>query len=49
MLGRRTPAIAVTAFPTPQGREAASAAGFGTYITKVFDPRVLIDGVAQFT
>jgi CheY-like chemotaxis protein len=46
-MGRHTPAIAVTGFATPQDREAASAAGFAAYITKPFDPHVLIDTVAQ--
>jgi len=46
-LGRHTPAIAVTGFATPQDRETAAAAGFEAYITKPFDPHVLIDTVAQ--
>jgi len=46
-MGRHTPAIAVTGFATPQDREAASAAGFEVYITKPFDPQVLIDATAQ--
>src|SRR5262245_13799897 len=46
-MGRHTPAIAVTGFATPQDREAASAAGFAAYITKPFDPQVLIDTIAQ--
>jgi CheY-like chemotaxis protein len=45
--GRHTPAIAVTGFATPQDRETAAAAGFEAYITKPFDPHVLIDTVAQ--
>ena len=46
-MGRHTPAIAVTGFATPQDRETAAAAGFEAYITKPFDPHVLIDTVAQ--
>jgi len=46
-MGRHTPAIAVTGFATPQDREAASTAGFEAYITKPFDPQVLIDAIAQ--
>jgi CheY-like chemotaxis protein len=46
-MGRHTPAIAVTGFATPQDREAASAAGFEAYITKPFDPRILIDTIEQ--
>jgi CheY-like chemotaxis protein len=48
-IGRHTPAIAVTAFSTPQDQAAASAAGFESYITKPFDPDVLINAVAQLT
>jgi CheY-like chemotaxis protein len=46
-MGRHTPAIAVTGFATPQDRETASAAGFEAYITKPFDPQVLIDTIAR--
>jgi CheY-like chemotaxis protein len=46
-MGRHTPAIAVTGFATPQDRETAAAAGFEAYITKPFDPHLLIDTVAQ--
>ena len=46
-MGRHTPTIAVTGFATPQDREAASAAGFEAYITKPFDPRILIDAIEQ--
>jgi len=46
-MGRHTPAIAVTGFASPQDREAASAAGFEAYITKPFDPQLLIDTIAQ--
>lgn len=45
-MGRRTPAIALTAFTSPADRETALAAGFQVYMSKPFDPANLIETIA---
>src|SRR5688572_15124795 len=45
--GSHTPAVAVTAFSTPQDRELATSAGFERYVTKPFDPDELVQSVVQ--
>jgi CheY-like chemotaxis protein len=42
-----TPVIAVTAFASPEDEERALAAGFGAYISKPFDPAVVVHAVAN--
>ena len=41
------PIIAVTAFASPEDEERALAAGFGAYISKPFDPSVVVHAVAN--
>jgi len=45
--GGHTKAIAVTAFSTERDRQLAESSGFKGYITKPFDPRVLVETVVQ--
>jgi len=45
--GNHTKAIAVTAFATERDRQLAESSGFEGYITKPFDPRALVETVAQ--
>jgi CheY-like chemotaxis protein len=47
--GSHTKAIAVTAFSTQRDKELALASGFERYITKPFEPRVLVETLAQLT
>jgi len=46
-LGKVTPAIALTAYTSPADRETALASGFQEYISKPFDPAVLIAAVSK--
>ena len=45
--GSHTKAIAVTAFSTQRDKELAFASGFEGYITKPFDPRVLVETLVK--
>jgi len=45
--GSHTKAIAVTAFATERDQQLAESSGFEGYITKPFDPRALVETVAQ--
>src|ERR1051326_7147922 len=44
-LGRKTPAIALTAYTSPADEKTALASGFQKYIGKPFGPRELIESI----
>ena len=46
---REMPAVAVTAFCTPQDRTKACSAGFQAHLAKPVDMRVLVEVVARLT
>jgi CheY-like chemotaxis protein len=46
--GRRTPAIALTAFARPEDRRRALQTGFDLYLTKPVQPREMLHAVARF-
>ena len=46
-LGRQTPAIALTAYASPQDRRLALAAGFNTHMPKPIEPDELIEVIAH--
>ncbi len=47
--GGRTPALAITAYASPEDRARAELAGFAAYLTKPVDPRDLIAAVVQLS
>jgi CheY-like chemotaxis protein len=46
-IGRKTPAIALTAYTSPADEEAAMAAGFQRYMAKPFAPAELIEAIGS--
>ena len=46
-LGGSVPAIAVTAYATPEDRKRALAAGFESHLGKPFSPKVLVSTIAR--
>jgi CheY-like chemotaxis protein len=45
--GRQTPAVALTAYASPQDRRMALAAGFDTHIPKPVEPAELVEVIAH--
>ena len=45
--GGHTKAVAVTGYSTERDQELAEASGFEGYVTKPFDPRVLVETIVQ--
>ena len=45
--GGRTPAVALTGVPRPTDRARALAAGFQTHLSKLVDPRELVQAIAR--